>query len=244
MIVASFVVKNEAARYLDLSLNGAKQLFDEIFVFDDNSTDSTVDVAKCYTDHVYVNDDVSFMEHEGQFRQNAWYKCINELELTEDDWIFVIDADEIFGLEGRKYDSYSKEVIIAMLKQEIDNYVSTDKDCWRIHIPDIQNLVDMNMYCRTDGFWNENYAPRLGRAKKLPFYNKKMGSFSIPQQYVMNATVRFTPLKLLHFGYLDPVDMHARYQRYSSLKNHGHNDKHIESIIKTPNLKKWDGVVL
>lgn len=243
MIVASFVVKNEADRYLHMSLSCAKELFDEVFVFDDNSTDSTIDIVSKYTDNIFINDGVSFMEHEGQYRQNAWYKCIDELGLTENDWIFVIDADEIFGLEGKKYEDKPLDAIVSGLKQEIYDYTSKDKESWRIHIPDIQSFVDDDFYYRSDGYWNQNYAPRLGRAVKKPFFNKKMGSFSIPQQQVMNSAVRFSPLKLLHFGYLHPADLQARYDRYSNLKNHGHNDKHIQSIVKTPNLKKWHGAI-
>ena len=50
-----------------------------------------------------------------------------------------------------------------------------------------------------------------------------------------------TDLKLLHFGYVRPEDVETRYLRYTSLKNHGHNDKHIKSIKKLPNTKLWEG---
>lgn len=244
MIVASLVVKNESDRYLEKCLSGVSKLFDEIFIFDDNSSDDTFEISKCFTNNVFKNDGVSFMEHEGNFRQNAWFKCIDTFDLSNSDWIFVIDADEFFGLEGSEYRNLDDENLICLLRKEISDYVSSSKLSWKVHIPDIQKKENSNFFYRYDGYWNQNYAPRVARASKKMFYKKKMGSFSIPSEYVLKSETRKTPLKLMHLGYLNPRDLQVKYDRYSSLKNHGHNEKHIESIIKSGNFKKWDGKIL
>lgn len=245
MIVGSFVVKNEADRYLEWSLRAASQVFDELFVFDDGSTDTTVDIAWEHTQNVFLNDGVSFMEHEGKFRQRAWEMCIDALGLVESDYIFVVDADEILGLTN-VYDDMPVDynTIVHDVRAEIEDMIAHEEDSYNIHIPEIQAQKNGSYYVRTDGYWDLNYAPRLAKAVKKPFYNKKMGSKSIPEEYCVKAITIGSPLKLAHVGYLNPADLQSKYARYSGLKNHGHNDKHIESIIKTPKLQKWNGVTL
>ena len=71
-----------------------------------------------------------------------------------------------------------------------------------------------------------------------------MGCGSEPQ-YVSQGSLSHqnSELFMLHYGYADPVDVQSKYTRYSSLAQHGHDNSHIESIIKTPELVKWDGPI-
>lgn len=74
MIYSYMVTRNESSRYLDACLSWNLPHIDGLAVYDDHSTDDTVELARQHGAKATIrSDDVpSFMEHEGQFRQAAW----------------------------------------------------------------------------------------------------------------------------------------------------------------------------
>ena len=56
-IIASMVLKNEADRYLRAMLQHNHVWWDDLFVYDDQSTDNSVEIAMEYTDHVVIRVD-------------------------------------------------------------------------------------------------------------------------------------------------------------------------------------------
>ena len=48
-------------------------------------------------------------------------------------------------------------------------------------------------------------------------------------------------LFLMHYGYARKADQKAKHERYTSLAEHGHADKHVQSIVTRPSLRRWDG---
>jgi glycosyltransferase involved in cell wall biosynthesis len=241
-LVVSLVVHNERDRYLLSFLEWHRPVWDELFVYDDRSTDGTVDLCKRYTDKVFVRPDhqPSFLEHEGKFRRYAWQTMANELELQEGDWVLSLDADEFLVEVDRRYNLVRGVERMTKLA-EGRNSVS-------IHIPEVWELGEPPLV-RTDGFWGGMRLPRLcryleddrfiGQSAKHPD-PKPMGCGSIPAYAYRNPLIDDT-LKILHFGYAQEVDRHARYDRYTGLTDHGHNKKHISSIVGRPTLEPWRG---
>jgi len=83
-ISVAMIVKNEEvllARCLDTVKDA-----DEIIICDTGSEDSTVEIAKKYTDKVYT--DFVWCDHFGKARQHSKDKCTG-------DWILTIDADDV-----------------------------------------------------------------------------------------------------------------------------------------------------
>lgn len=78
----ALIVKNETLN-LAASLETAKWA-DEIVVLDAGSTDNTIEIAKQYTDNVYINAD---WQGYGKQRQRLQDFCSS-------DWILMLDADE------------------------------------------------------------------------------------------------------------------------------------------------------
>lgn len=238
-IVGLMVVKNEADRYLQSCLEWHRPMVDDLVVVDDQSTDGTVDICLNYTNNVVVRPDMisSFMEHEGQFRQFAW-DSMNILGVVDQgDWVFVFDADEFFsGNHATRLDH----------RQALEDYIdwaeSVDRDAVTMNIIDIWAHEGVP-YQRTDTFWAKNHRTCLVKYRNgEKFTDKRMGCFSVPKRYVGPLSpVSFG--NLFHVGYLDPADRDVRYERYTSLKDHGHSKKHIESILKTPVLKEYQGNV-
>lgn len=93
------IAYNEVDRLGDC-LKSVSGWADEIIVFDNGSTDGTIELAKTYTDNVFVTDWPGF----GKQKQRA-------LEKAQYDWVLSIDADER---------------VTPALKVEIDRMLSSD----------------------------------------------------------------------------------------------------------------------
>jgi hypothetical protein len=66
-----------------------------------------------------------------------------------------------------------------------------------------------------------------------------MGCGSAPT-YVENAkSVAARDVAILHYGYASEADRRAKYARYSNRP--GHNIRHVESILRKPELEPWTG---
>lgn len=81
-----------AEKFLDRVLQSVKD-FDEIVICDMHSTDKTLDIAAKYSCKVY------FHEHTGIVEPARNYA----ISMASNNWILVIDADEIVTPELRKY---------------------------------------------------------------------------------------------------------------------------------------------
>ena len=88
------ITKDEEDR-LPLCLDSVKDLADEIIVLDSGSTDNTVEIAKLYTDQVYVVDWPGY----GVQKQRT-------LEKASCDWVLAIDADEVLTPELQEEIAY------------------------------------------------------------------------------------------------------------------------------------------
>ncbi|PLX99375.1 MAG: glycosyl transferase [Desulfuromonas sp.] len=78
----TIITKNEEDR-LPVCLDSVKDLADEIIVLDSGSDDRTVEIARQYTEQVFVTDWPGY----GKQKQRA-------LEKASCDWVLAIDADE------------------------------------------------------------------------------------------------------------------------------------------------------
>jgi glycosyltransferase involved in cell wall biosynthesis len=83
------IAKNEADR-IERCLKSVAPIADEIIVLDSGSVDQTVDIARRYTDKVYVTDWPGY----GPQKQRALEKAAGE-------WVLSIDADEVLSPELR-----------------------------------------------------------------------------------------------------------------------------------------------
>ena len=239
-VIGSLVIKNEADRYLRACLEHMRPCLDELFVWDDQSTDDSVEIAREYTDHVYVRpeDQPSFLDHEGYFRFNAWKQLESSLNPTERDWILSFDADEflvnVLGETPRKG-----------LTMATDYAAGNGCVGVILRFPEVFDIQDGIPQIRVDGLWDTIRGPRLFAYRKAASWsNKPMGCGSEPT-YVARGRLSRTDfgLVMLHYGYANPEEHQAKYERYSSLNQHGHNNAHVESIIGKKKLIPWQGPV-
>lgn len=239
------VVRNEADRYLQSCLEWHMDIFDDLFIVDDQSDDETVELCLSYTSSVITRPDEipSFMEHEGKFRQFAWSSMVSMLELTEKDWIVVVDADEFLVSSSA---ASTRDVLDQM------RFKLTGEGSWASRVKKIEifDSDDDGLYGRVDGFWKRDAKAMIARYRERDggFSNREMACGRLPAWYenqYINHPANLRPagddLTLLHVGYMDKNDRIEKHKRYTSKGNHGHSRSHIESILKTPRLEKWQG---
>jgi glycosyltransferase involved in cell wall biosynthesis len=237
VIIALMVTKNEADRYLEPALDWLSQQVDQIFVYDDDSTDTTRDIAKnygCVTRRGRGNP--SFLEHEGRFRTNALRSLESVMHPHDGDWIFIADADEFF------VPHYEDLHDLIARCQPHHEAVS-------INIHSVWDQTDGIIRLRYDGPWSTIVAPRLWKWRPhLSFADVPMGCRNEPvfftQAWGLWERELPTGSAILHYGYASPADRMRRYKRYTALADHGHSSEFIDSIVQEPDaLGVWAGEV-
>lgn len=230
------VGRNEADRYLAQMLENTAGFADAHFFYDDQSTDDTAVIAKSFCTEVITRPSSvpPFIENEGAFRQAAWDAFNETLNPHTGDWVLSIDCDEFLIA------SHDPRVAV---RTAIDLAIDAGNVAVAIPIPEVFRADDDGVHVRTDGYWGTIVGTRLfeWRFQGAKFRDKKMGSGSEPL-YVANGTyLKQDVVKIMHFGYADPADQKLKHERYTNLTDHGHADKHVQSIITPPTLARWDG---
>jgi Glycosyl transferase family 2 len=230
------VTRNEAGRYLKLALAQARPVVDELFVFDDGSTDTTVGVAEdqgCLVARRHPSGP-SFLEHEGKFRQMAWEVFESAVEPGIGDWVLALDADEILASAGDPRTLLLRAARYSNGRGETARIIS---------IPETFDVRAGVPQVRTDGWWGKIRGTRF--FAYWPggcFADRPMASGSEPTYVQERVGGPVEDLWLLHLGYAKAEDRKEKYERYSSRS--GHSDAHVESILQEPQLIAWDGPVV
>lgn len=233
------VIKNEKDRYLESCIRWAQQFLDEIFVYDDRSTDGSAELAHelgCRT--VLRGENVpTFLEHEGRFRAAAWRSLESVMKPSSNDWIFALDADE--------FPVSDKDPIRLAIEKSIKKANYNGKPAVVLPFPEIFKIENGKFYSRVDGEWGRIRGSRLFKYRPNAQWNSKpMGCGSEPTYVAQGrASLNCFGLSVLHLGYAKVEDQYNKYKRYSSLVKHGHADKHIKSIVTPPKLVEWEGPI-
>jgi len=159
-ISACMIVKNEEDS-LERCLNSIKDIVDEIVIVDTGSTDSTVEVAKHYTDKIYFHEwENNFALHRNQ-----------SISYATGDWILIIDADET--LETNLNKTELKELL---------NKVPENINSCAVVMEDIQK-DKVVMRCNSARFFRNGKVEYKGRVHNQPIIE---GSSAVLQDIVLN----------------------------------------------------------
>jgi hypothetical protein len=228
----SMIVRNETDRHLNRCLDNVRQIVEatrgSFIVTDDASTDHTIDMlASVGRVEIQFTPEPMFWKHEGQARQRhqEWI----DKHASPSDWILALDADE----------TVNKPELVLDVAERGQQF---DKVCAGLPLYEFWNE---NEY-RTDGFWFGTKATRLYQWQEGgKIADKAMGCGSEPtyirSAFTNNRCYMQTDLHLLHWGYLKPEDRERKHRLYSErLGGHGHNNTHVDSIIKPPTLRRYE----
>lgn len=225
------VTRNEADRFLLRSLGSLIDVCDAVAIFDDQSTDGTLDVITDFADdeptrvrHARRADgEPSFAESEGKFRDVAWHYMESVLRPEPGDWILAIDADEV--------------VIVDDPARLAEVLATADSDAMTVKIHELWQLQPPLE--RIDGYWDTITGVRLYRwGPGEHIADRDLACGSVPPVAPQDVGNIFT-LRIAHLGYVRREDREAKHARYKGRR--GHNHSHVESILTTPTLAPLHG---
>lgn len=229
-ILGLTVGRNESGRYLESMLQAAGETLDDLFFYDDQSTDATPVIAAQYaTLETRPHQVPSFIENEGRFRYAAWEAFENAMQPTSEDWVLVLDCDEVLVGGHGLCTRHALEHVIGGSRFGVI----------MLNIPEIFGYEEQVPLIRTDRLWNTIHAPRLFRFRPNGRY--VMGDLGVPAvpTYAMGQFEDTDFLYLMHYGYADKRDHRVKYERYRGKL--GHSNAHVNSIMEIPTLEPWTG---
>lgn len=193
-IVAQMIVKNEES-FIWYAVNSVINYVDEIMIWDQGSTDKTIEIIKTIISPKIYFKKVTDSVH-----------CLRQmmLEETNADWIFILDGDEIWYEEG------IKKLQSAINKSE------DKKDC--VVVPNYMLVGDMFHY-------QEKLAGKYKIGEREGHYNirairKTLGLHvegTYPNEaYVNKGGVKVQDLSRERTLFLDKPYLHASFLKRSS----------------------------
>jgi hypothetical protein len=226
MIHSLTIVCDEAGRYLDSMLQHTKHVVDDMFIFDDGSSDNSVEVGLRHCFAVSGIAESAFLVDEGDLRSTALSELARIVDL---DWVLSIDADEFIVT--------TKEILAEI----VDEAEGAGKNCVEFMIPEVFQLYPPMV--RVDGFWGGIRGARLFKFEGDVRFKSGLACGSVPLSVSRQSTmtVGIDRACILHYGYANVEDRRVRFERYDGQS--GHNKKHVDSIMSNPLLMEWKGVV-
>ncbi len=218
-LAASLIVFNERHRYLDACIDHLLDFCDQVLIVDDGSTDHTLRhvqarldqrIHVCRTTH-------KFFEHEGIARQ------------TLTDWTLAHHPTHVISIDADEFVT-NGQALRALLEE------NPEQPVWQLTMEEVWN-AGANLSVRIDGGWRPHGVPFVWKAppsgEKWTMRDRKLACGRVPTQ-VLHAGGRAKPtnLSLLHFGWTNPDERQARFDRYT--KHDGgrfHASAHLRSIM-------------
>jgi glycosyltransferase involved in cell wall biosynthesis len=237
MIVTGMITHNEENRFLEPVIESVCKFSDKIIIMDDASSDGTVKELKYH----FINNNFYWYDiQEGKkrlfdinesFLRNALYfKCLKEC-VDSNDWLFIVDADEIID------NSYLIPKLLNHFKDFADAGTVSFKlfDMWN------------ETHYRDDELWNahKRFFPfgirRNCVIEDNRINNSKLhcGRFPIAKG---NSFTGFD-IKVRHMGWSTELDRERKFKRYIELDKNGKYGslKQYNSILdKNPNLVEYN----
>lgn len=221
-LVASMIVHNEVWRYLPHTIAHLRDFCDEIVVLDDASDDGTSEWLIEQADEqllVARNPTPEFFVHEGRARQ----RLLDNTLARKPTHVLAIDADEFIS-DG--------SAVRARLRDRAAAFTLLMEEVW-----DASGDV---LRVREDGGWRAHPIPCLYAIPRggpdLRIQNRALACGREPQavqRYARRAPA--TGESILHFGWANPAERQARYDRYAVADGgRFHANAHLLSILWPP----------
>lgn len=226
-IMANFVVRNEADKWLRPVLERVANQVDAICVTDDCSTDDTVAIAKEFTSNIQVMSEPTFSTNEGKLRQQSWEFLEQHVDAKDDWWVLAIDADEMLYETRHSLQDLTAQKRFDVLSIEFYHMWSPT-------------------HFRVDKAWRPHPSSRLFRYYPGGFFLDRALACGSEPTYVRDLIMAgkylsTTGLIMKHLSYMTEEGKRSKYERYTKIDGGAfHANAHIESIIdQDPVLVEW-----
>ncbi|MGD0585827.1 MAG: glycosyltransferase family 2 protein [Oryzomonas sp.] len=162
---------------------------DEIIVVDMESEDSTVNIARKYTDKVFSFSKMGYVEPARKFA----------VEQASGDWVLIIDADELISVN-------LKDKILESIKGNEGDVV---------HLPR-KNYI-MGEWIQHTGWWPD-YQPRLFRKGMIDFTDQIHGGLNINEKAKKTFLPAIDENGIEHFNYYDSEHFITKLNIYTNVE--------------------------
>ena len=204
-------------------LDSMSEYCDAICVYDDASTDDSVEVALTYSKVKLIRGKVN------EFGKEIYHKqeLLDFANLYSPDWIFWLDADEVIEKKGEQGGL-----------RELCNNADTDACDFRQI-----NFWRSERYYRVDGQYNAGVFCRLWRANLPLKYDTKDGLHQKPYPNGIHS-IKTSDIKILHYGFGSSASIIDKYKTY---KAHGQTGWALDRLVDERRLllsatdEKWLG---
>lgn len=169
------IVKNESTN-LAPCLDSAKDIAAEIVILDAGSTDDTLEIAKKYTDKIFVNNHWQGFGKQRQIAQSY----------ASEDWVLMLDADE------RLTPELANEIRLVIDKSKLDTVYNISRLSWAF-----------GDFIRHGG-WYPDYVARLYPKDKVQYndalvHEKLVPNKSLRQKNLTANLLHYTYEDLEHY---------------------------------------------
>ena len=172
-----FIICQDEERIIGACLEQAARIADEIIIVDSGSKDSTLDIARRFTDKIYHQDWLGY----GRQKNSALARCSNE-------WVMSLDADEVLTdeliEEINQLDLQSPAYRIARKLYLGDKFIR-----WGGYFPDYQ----LRLFQKSLGRFSNarvHESVKLSSGSKCPKLNNPLNHFAYRNLDEMKAAFR------------------------------------------------------
>lgn len=199
--------------HLERCLNNCMQWADKIIIYDDKSTDDSVEFAKKYTEHIILGEKNEWLKET--FHKEILLKYIHNMVETPD-WILWLDCDEIVD---RNCIINLKKICEEKKNENIDAFAFQQINLWR-----------GERYYRTDGLlYSEKYKADSGCGWFVRLW-KYSNELTIKQ--IIGADQRLYPITIKNIKPCDFKIIHYGFSNYKNVMKHiGVNNEDKKSLI-------------
>jgi len=197
---------NEGANgNLDRCLANLKKFCNDIVVYDDSSTDNTLEVAKKYTSHILTGDN--------NLKKELFHKQeLLDLTLTlSPDWIIHIDPDEI--MDSRATNGGIKKLCSFGDEFGFDCYSFNEMNLWR---SECWHRIDSEFFIASPTLFKVQLWKNNG---KLKFEAKE--ALHMVQRPAGLLKPLVTNLNIIHYGFSTDELIIRKYKTYKALGQEG-----------------------
>jgi len=215
-LVGMLMAYNESEKgNLVSCLNSLREYCDEIVVYDDGSTDDSLDVYKQFNCHVITGEGNDFKnELAHKQRQIDYCKSIQA------DWIFRMDADEVLDARG------VSGALRALLQEGNNN-----KQSYAFHTI---NFWRSPCFYRLDNSYNDVVFNRLWRCTPGLHFKVETGLHLTNYPVGVTEGEGFAPFEILHYGFASDEAIIDKYNMY---KAHGQSGWALNRLIDEGTLR-------
>ena len=229
-LVGALRIKDEA-QHIARVLSPLLELCERLYIFDDHSTDSTVDICHSFGERVTLLN--SPFEGLDEARDKNY--LLQEIIRCGADWVLWIDGDEVLERTGP-----------SKIRAEIERSGATTA-IYSLRIAYVWNDPEL---IRVDGVYGHIARPSLfrlaGQAVTRLRFASSGRSGNLHCGNVPNGLIgehRALDVRLKHFGYVTPAQRQAKYSWYTRVDPNNQAEDNYRHIAEIPGARLAPGPV-